>query len=124
MAFPRILFAVPLLVAGIFVPAAVTPNNPPPGAAVTMEHEMFTQQSVTIHRGQRLTLVNNSIFVHIIGPGRDGTLVEGPPGEAITDRVLMQTNEIYTTPPWNVPGTYSVTCAVHPEMTVKVIVTN
>jgi plastocyanin len=124
MAFPRILFVVPLLVAGIFVPAAITPKTPPPGAAVTMEHEMFVQHSVTIHRGQRLTLVNNSLFVHIIGPGRDGRLFQGPPGEAITARVLMQTNETFTTAPWNTPGTYWVTCSVHPEMTVKVIVTN
>lgn len=124
MAFPRILFTVPLLVAGILAPALAQPNNPPPGAAITMEHEMFAQQSVTIHRGQRLLLANNSLFIHVIGAGRDGNLVQAPPGEPVTGRLLMQTNATYTTPPWNVPGTYWVTCAVHPEMTVKVIVTN
>jgi len=124
MAFPRILFVVPLLVAGIFAPAAVTPKDPPPGAQVTMEHEMFMQHSVTIHRGQRLTLVNNSLFIHLIGAGQDGNLVPTPPGEPVTGRMLMQTNDTYTTPPWNTPGTYWVTCAVHPEMTVKVIVTS
>jgi plastocyanin len=123
MAFPRILLVVPLLVAGIFVPAAVTPKNPPPGA-ISMAHEMFMQHSVTIHRGQRLTLVNNSLFVHIIGPGQDGRLAEGPPGEPMTGRILMQTDETYTTAPWNTPGTYWLTCSVHPEMTVKVVVTN
>lgn len=123
MPFPRILFVVPLLVAGIFAPAAVTPKDPPPGA-ISMAHEMFMQHSVTIHRGQRLTLVNNSLFIHIIGAGHDGTLVEAPPGEPMVGRILMQTNETYTTPPWNIPGTYWVTCSVHPEMTVKVVVTN
>ena len=123
MAFPRILLAVPLLVAGIVGPAAVTPKAPPPHA-ITMEHEMFMQQSVTIHRGERLTLVNNSLFIHVIGAGRDGNLIPTPPGEPIAGRLMMQTNDTYTTPPWNTPGTYWVTCAVHPEMTVKVIVTN
>jgi len=122
MAFPRILFAAPLLVAGIVVPAAgVAPLTPPRGA-ISMEHEMFTQQSVTIHPGQTLTMVNNSQFVHIIGPGRDGKLYPEK-GVPIDSRHLMQTNDVYTTPPWNIPGTFYVTCSVHPEMTVKVIVT-
>ena len=42
----------------------------------------------------------------------------------MTTRILMQTDDTYTTPPWNVPGTYWLTCGVHPEMTVKVVVNN
>ena len=123
MAFPRILVAVPLLVAGIVVPAAATPATPPHDT-VTMEHEMFAQDTVTIHRGQTLTLVNNSLFIHIIGPGKDGTLTAAPKGVPMTDRVLMQTNDTYTTRPWTIPGTYWLTCSVHPEMTIKVVVTS
>ena len=123
MAFPRILLAVPLLVAGIVVPAAAAPATPQSGA-ITMEHEMFSQDSVTIHRGQKLTLVNNSLFIHIIGPGHDGTLTPAPQGVPMADRVLMQTNDTYTTTAWNKPGTYWLTCSVHPEMNIKVIVTN
>lgn len=123
MAIPRILLAVPLLVAGIVAPAAAMPTPPPQHGAITMEHEMFSQDSVTIHRGQTLTLVNNSLFIHIIGPGHDGTLTSAPKGVPMTDRVLMQTNDTYTTPAWNMPGTYWLTCSVHPEMNIKVIVT-
>jgi plastocyanin len=35
----------------------------------------------------------------------------------------MQTNSVYTTPRWETPGTYTLTCSVHPDMTLKVIVT-
>jgi len=85
---------------------------------------MFSQDSVTLHRGQTLTLVNNSLFIHIIGPGHDGTLTPAPKGVPMTDRVLMQTNDTYTTPAWNKPGTYWLTCSVHPEMNIKVVVTS
>jgi plastocyanin len=35
----------------------------------------------------------------------------------------METNDSLTTGQWNTPGNYTLTCSVHPEMTVKVIVT-
>jgi plastocyanin len=123
MAIPRILLAVPLIIAGIVVPAAgAAPMRPPPHA-VSMEHEMFAQKSVTIHVGQTLTMVNNSLWIHIIGPGRDGKLTAAPKGVPVITRRLMQTNDVYTTGPWNTPGRFYLTCSVHPEMTVLVIVT-
>ena len=36
---------------------------------------------------------------------------------------MAYTNGVYETPPWRVPGTFYVTCSVHPEMTLKVVVT-
>jgi plastocyanin len=123
MALPRILIAVPLIVAGAFLPAAGPAPVKAPDGAIGMVHEDFSIKQVTIHRGQTLTFVNDSRYMHIIGPGRDGTL-EDASGQAMDHRVLMQENATYTTPPFNVPGTYYVTCSMHSEMTVKVIVTN
>jgi len=123
MALPRVLIAVPLIVAGAFLPAAnrVTVKAPP--SAVGMGHEVFTTEEIQIHRGDTLTLVNDSGYMHIVGPGRDGTLTETA-GEPMRRRVLMATNATYTTPPFNTPGTYYFTCSMHPEMTVKVVVTD
>jgi plastocyanin len=123
MALPRILIAVPLIVAGAFLPAAgPAPVKAAPGD-IGMVHENFAVKQVTIHRGQTLTFTNDSRYMHIIGPGRDGTL-EAAGGDPLDHRVLMQSNATYTTPPFQVPGTYYITCSMHPEMTVKVIVTN
>jgi len=60
--------------------------------------------------------------MHIIGPGRDGTLAEAA-GTPMHERVLMPTNDTYTAGPFTVPGTYFFTCSMHPEMTVKIVVT-
>jgi plastocyanin len=123
MAFPRILIAVPLILAGAFLPAVnhVTAKAPP--GAVGMGHEVFTTQEIQIHRGESLVFVNDSGYMHIVGPGRDGTLQEAA-GEPMRRRVLMETDATYTTPPFTTPGTFYFTCSMHPEMTIKVVVTD
>jgi hypothetical protein len=123
MAFPRILFAAPILAAAIVLPSiGAEPAKPPPGA-LGMAHEAFAAKVVTLRCGQTLTLANDSHFVHIIGPGQDGTLTAAPAGVPVITRRLMQTNDVYKTGPWLKPGIYYLTCSVHPEMTVKVVVT-
>jgi plastocyanin len=122
MPVPRILFAVPVVVLGTLLPSAGAHIKPVPAGAVGMGHEGFSSQVVTIHRGQTLTLANNSRFMHTIGPGQDGTIAYT--GAVPMSREMMQTNNVFTTGVWNTPGTYHLTCSVHPEMNVKVVVTN
>jgi len=121
---PRIFFAVPLLALGAFLPAAGHGPAPAPAGAVGMEHEKFTADSVTIPVGGTLTFVNNSRWLHVLGPGDRGRIsgdtgipVMGPRGAH-----MSQSGESYTTAKWNTPGTYKVTCSLHPEMTIKVVV--
>jgi plastocyanin len=122
MAIPRVLFALPLLAAGAFLPAAGTAPPPEPAGTVGMEHEEFTIEKITVHRGDTLTFVNNSRYLHILGPGQGGSLAE----EAdlpMHERALTEIDDEYTTGRWDTPGTYYITCSMHPEMTVKVVVT-
>jgi len=123
MALPRILIAVPLIVAGAFLPAASKVTVTAPPGTIGMEHEDFTVKNITLHLGDKLTFINDSGYMHIIGPGRDGTLAEAN-GEPMRTRVLMESNGTYTTPPFQHTGTFWFTCSMHPEMTVKVVVTN
>ena len=121
---PRILFVIPGLLAGLLLPAAfVHAPKPAPHGAVGMVSEMFAQRVVTIHRGERITFVNDSRLVHVIGPGRDGHIVSPIGGVPVLGWHLMQTNGVFTTAPWRTPGTYYLTCSVHPEMNLKVVVT-
>lgn len=123
MAVPRILIAVPLILAGAFVPAVGDVSARAQAGTVGMSHEDFTTKEVHIHTGESVTFVNDSHYMHIIGPGQDGTLTEAD-GEPLKHRVLMPTNARYTSPSFNVPGTYYTTCSMHPKMTVKIVVSN
>lgn len=123
MAFPRVLLAVPLVVAGMYLPATGHDPAPPAPGALGMSHEHFQREKVTVACGDTLALTNNSRWVHIIGPGKEGVLIDAPHGVPVTQRFLLETGQSQTTGRWTVPGDYHLTCAVHPEMTVEVVVT-
>ena len=89
-----------------------------------MDHEYFATDQVTVKCGDTLSMVNDSRWVHIIGAGSGGHLDSPPRGVPVAPRTLVETNDSYTTGKWNVPGEYSLTCSVHPAMTVKVVVTD
>jgi plastocyanin len=122
MRLPRIVFAAPLLAAGALLPTLGAEPAKPPTGAIGMRHEAFATREVTVPCGAKLTVVNNSRWVHIIGPGRDGQLV-ATAGVPVVHRQLLETGDSYTTGPWRTPGIHYLTCSVHPEMTVKVVVT-
>jgi plastocyanin len=121
MKVPRILLVVPGLLAGLLIPAlTASPKTLPPGA-VGMVGRDFARDVVTIHRGQRLTLVNNSHVVHVIGAGIN-TRIYPEPGVPVQGFHLMQTNKVFTTGRWMRAGTFYLTCSVHPGMNLKVVV--
>jgi plastocyanin len=122
MRIPRILFGVPLLAAGALIPALGSSPHEPPAGAIGIIHEGFSKKVVTIHVGQTLTFENNSRFIHIIGAGNHGDFSTNKL-VPMKDRVMLETDGVYTTGRWTTPGTFLVTCSVHPEMTIKVIVT-
>ena len=126
MSVPRILLAVPLLVAGVLIPAVTRDPAPAPGGTVGMVHEGFSVGTVQIHRGSTVTFVNDSRWLHVIGPGDHGRISSeaGAPSLGPRGAFLSQSGQTYTTAAWNTPGTFRVTCSLHPEMTVTVTVTD
>jgi plastocyanin len=104
------------------LPTAGTAIHKPADGILGMNHEHYTSEVVTVHRGDTLTMQNNSRFAHTIGPGKDAHLADAA-GIPVTGMRLMQTNDVYTTGQWNTPGEYELTCSVHPEMNVTVLVT-
>ena len=122
-AVPRILFVVPGILAGIFVPAViVTAPKPAPSNSVGMSNMDFSKDVVTLHRGERLVLVDSSRNIHEVGPGQNGQIVSPVRGEPLTGIRLMTTNSVFTTAPWLTPGRFYVTCGVHPMMNLTVVV--
>lgn len=124
VAFPKVLLAVPLLVAGMYAPALGSEPTPAAEGVLGMTHLFFAKDQVSVKCGQTLPMVNDSRWVHIIGPGSGGLITQPPPGVPVTSRALVETNGTYETGRWTVPGQYSLTCSVHPDMTVKVVVTD
>jgi plastocyanin len=120
------LLAVVLVGGGIFAPSVVVAARRAPTGTIGMTHEGFAVSTVTIPVGSRLTFFNDSSFVHVVGPGDDGRLGSEAGTPQMTDRgaFLSEKNDSYTTGPWLVPGTYHLTCSLHPEMNLTVIVTS
>lgn len=119
----RILFVIPGILAGIFLPTVIVsiPKSAPANA-VGMNFMDFSKNVVTLHRGEWLTLVNDSRNIHAVGPGQNGQIVSPVRGEPMTGFHLMETNAVYRTGPWLTPGTFHVTCSVHAMMNLTVVV--
>lgn len=118
---PRVLFVVPGLLAGLLVPALTSSPKPLPPGAVGMTNGDFGPDSITLHMGERLTLMNNSHAVHIVGPGFNNH-VYPEPGVPMRGFHIMQTNSFFVTGPWKKAGTFTLTCSVHPGMNLSVVV--
>ena len=100
-------------------------NNP---NTVTMGASTFNVMTITIHKGNTLTFVNNahSASLHILAVGKDGQndAENGAPDFGGFAGHRSEVGDSWTTPPWNTTGTYHVTCTVHPMMNLTVIVTS
>jgi plastocyanin len=126
MRLPPILIAVPLVAAGLFAPSALPSPDAPPAGAIGMMQEKFTgPETVTIPRGGSVTFANDSGWLHVLGPGDKGRFLAQSGVPALPDHglLLSETSDVFVSGPWNTPGTYHITCQLHPRMNVTVIVT-
>ena len=100
--------------------SASTPNN-----VVHMNDTNFVQKTVTIKKGDSLTLVDDVATVHIIQNGTwesNGTPKAGKEPGAPTVQVQFQGNDSQTIGPFNTAGTFQLYCTVHSGMNLTVIV--
>jgi len=118
---PGVLLLAPLLAVGALLPGVGHPPAELTAGSVGMRHEAFGQRAVAVRCGDRLRLQNTSRWVHIIGTGSTGMFTTNPHSPVKT-RALLQTDQSVTTGSWQVPGPHRLTCAVHPEMNLTVIV--
>ena len=129
MRFPSVLLAVPFVAAGLWLPAFTEAPRAAANQVIGMSHEGFVVDGqptdddtvIRVHTGQPLTFQNNSRWIHIVGAGEDG-LLQAPGSGAISARFMLQQDQSYTTAPWDTPGTYPITCPVHPDMNATVVV--
>lgn len=84
----------------------------------------FVQTSITISKGQSLTLVDDVSTTHIIDNGSwvNGSAEPKQEPGAPAVNITFNGNDTHTIGPFNTPGTYHLYCTVHPGMNLMVIV--
>jgi plastocyanin len=110
------------IAAALLIPGPAESAAPARGNVITMGHEEFGRSLVTIHVGDRLAFSNPSHWLHVLIPGRAGRQEsqQGLPLLGSRDAHLSEHGDRWLTKPWNTPGTYYITCQLHPEMRLEV----
>jgi plastocyanin len=95
-----------------------TASEEPAGeeAQVRIENSEFDTGELTVAVGTEVTWVNADTFEHTITEGTDGDVVEDP----IVDEEIDQNGTVSVT--FDEPGSYDITCQIHPSMQMTVIV--
>src|SRR6478609_610624 len=125
MRFPAVLLVVPVIGAGLLFPVFDADVADPAPGQVGMTEEDYSTETVTVKVGEPLTFINNSHFLHVLKPGLDARTENQAGMPAMDDAYgthVSETGNVYTTKSWDTPGTYHLTCTLHPEMNVDVVV--
>jgi plastocyanin len=85
-------------------------------AQVELTGFAFSPTELTVAAGTTVTFVNNDGTAHTVTEGTDGTAAE----DARFDEQVANGAEVTVT--FDEPGTYQVTCTLHPTMNMTVVV--
>ena len=90
-----------------------------------MNNADFVQSSITVKKGESITLIADTFIAHTIS---NGTWTNGAPrpskepGAPTIDNLTVAGNSSGTIGPFNTSGTFKLYCTVHPGMNLTVIV--
>lgn len=93
---------------------------------VNMAASTFSPATITIQKGQSITLNNQTATTHIISNGAWNGNTPAPKTETgaptMSNVMFNSVNETKTVGPFNTAGTYHYYCSVHPGMNLTVTV--
>ena len=96
-----------------------------PPDAIGMDQLSFTPPSRTISSGTKMEFVNDgSRALHVLVLGKDAQprAQAGAPSFGCASGHRSEVDDHWFTPAWTTPGTYRVTCVLHPSMNLTVTV--
>jgi plastocyanin len=102
-----------------------TGNLPTGSNVVHMGNHEFLQSSITIHKGESITLVADTDSPHIIA---NGSWEGGTPkaskesGAPTVNNVNVNGNSSQTVGPFTTAGTFHLYCTIHPNMNLTIII--
>jgi plastocyanin len=123
----RLPYTLLILLACLATACASTPGagSSEQAATVHMSETQFVPTSITIKKGDRLTLVDDVAVVHIIANGRwDSNGTQRPdiePG-APTVQAQFNGNDQQSIGPFTTVGTFHLYCTIHTNMNLTVVV--
>ncbi|HEU0003079.1 MAG TPA: cupredoxin domain-containing protein [Ktedonobacteraceae bacterium] len=100
--------------------ASSTAENP-----VHMNDTNFVQASITIKKGERLTLIDDAFTPHIVANGtwENGTAHSArEPGAPLVKDVQINGTSSQVLGPFTTTGTYKLYCTIHSGMNLTVVV--
>jgi len=95
------------------------------GNTVHMNDTNFVQASITIKKGERLTLIDDALTPHVIANGtwENGTAHSArEPGAPLVKDVQINSNSSQTIGPFTTAGTFKLYCTIHSGMNLTVVV--
>ena len=95
------------------------------GNTVHMNDTHFVQASITVKKGERLTLIDDALTPHIIANGtwENGTAHSArEPGAPEVKDVQINGNGSQTIGPFTIAGTFKFYCTIHSGMNLTVVV--
>jgi plastocyanin len=121
------VFALALLVAMLSGCVVQSSPSKPAGNTVTMGVNNFSSgDAITIKVGDTITFLTESggtTHILVIGTQGSAETEAGAPSFNGSTGIQVDPGKSWVSPPWTTPGTYHVTCVVHPttmNMTVTV----
>jgi plastocyanin len=83
---------------------------------VRLESSNFDPSELTIAAGTTVLFLNADSYTHTVTEGTGGQAVDDP----IVDREIAQNRSVRVT--FDEPGTYDITCKIHPSMQLSITV--
>ena len=83
---------------------------------VTLEGFAFDQTELTVSAGTKVSFLNADPAAHTVTEGTDGEAAESP---IIDDELAANQSTSFT---FDEPGTYEITCLLHPSMNMTITV--
>jgi plastocyanin len=88
----------------------------------------FSTSSITITKGSTITFAddpnNGALHILVIGQNAQQESEQGSPDFGGLGGERLNIGDSWTSPPWNTAGAYHITCTIHPQMNLTVIVTS
>jgi plastocyanin len=95
-------------------PASEAPD--PAAAEVRIAEPDFNPEVLTVSVGTEVTWVNDDSYAHTVTEGTDGNVVTDP----IVNEPIAAGGTVSVM--FEAPGTYDITCEIHPTMQMTVVV--
>lgn len=121
--------AICLWIGAIMVGALVQPDPPLTAlgpTTVSLQVGSFSQSSITLNKGDKLTLVDSGAYHHNLSMGRwvDGQpVLDNQPGApALNNQEVNAPGATVVVGPFTIAGTFYLLCTIHHNMMLKIIV--